>query len=385
MATLREIINSALTGSEEELKLASARGASPAEEVDFLATELPAPKTKVAHEAGETPAEERAEKKKEEKDKKASREEIFGDADYAMKLAKALRVSSGILRAKIAKGDALSAPGPKVMKSEDHGTTHSPKPQGGVTEKITGGHLPGPASLPTTREDFTSMGDESGAPHNHPGGKTSAAEDWTKSKTASMRLLRAKLAEAETLMQMGQTSAAQVLLDEVKEAQAKLAQDPSSPQPVMPPHGEGIHLDTEPGAATHIPDNAGIISLTKAQAKDPTTREATQHMIGTPKKDNAVAAHTLRTDGLKLSAADPLVTKTAAVAKPEPKPTATTKVASADSKIDPRVARALLASVIKTAHDENADPKDREKAASTLASLKAKLDSKVDPQAALSA
>lgn len=392
MATLREIIDGALSESDAALKMASASAAAPAEETDFLADELPAAKTKTAHdEAHETPAEERAEeaakKKAKEHEKKASRDQVVGDADYAMKLAKALRVSSGILRAKIAKGDALSAPGPQVMAGADHGTTKSPKPQpGGVTDKIEGGHLPGPASLPTTRHDFTSVKDESGAPKNHPG-KTASKVDWTKSKTASLRMLRAKMAEAETLMAAGQTELADKLLAEIKEGQAKLAQDPSSPPPVMPGHSEAFKLDTEPGPSTHIPDNAGLISITKAQAKDPTTREVTQHFTGTPKKDNAVAAHTLRTDGQKLSAADPIVKTAAPTKDPAVKPaydsgmkrthddpTKSSAPAVKSAELDPKIARALLTRIIKTANDPEADPKDREKAASTLAALKTKLD-----------
>lgn len=122
-------------------------------------------------------------------------------------------------------------------------------------------------------------------------------ESFTRSKEASARLLRAKQAQAETLMRMGQIKEAERLLAEVEKA----AQDPSSPGPELPAHSNSYMLSTEPGDSTMIPDNAGLISMNKAQAKDRSVRTATEYVHEQPKLDNAVAAHALSTQGQKVS------------------------------------------------------------------------------------
>lgn len=297
MTTLAEIVNSALSSSEGSLKLASARDVVlPDTSFDFLEAEL-----KLAEDE-EKEDEEKEEgkappfKKKKEEEKKASLSSVVDDAVYAQKLAEALTLGAGVV-VKLA-NSPVDAPGPAVMESGMLTTqTIAPKATSTVTDKITG-PTTGPGGLPTTKADFTSLNDESGAAKNHPG-KTAA---WTTSREASLRVMRSKMAQAEVLMSMGQTKAAEDLLTSVREAQSKLAQDPSSPQPTLPAHGEVKRLDTEPGSATHIPDNSGLISLTKAQAKDSTTREVSQFISEPPKKDPAVGAHTLSTDGQKLSA-----------------------------------------------------------------------------------
>jgi hypothetical protein len=389
MTTLADIVNSALSSSEGSLKLASARDAVPVEgsSIAFLDEELTLPKSASDDESDDDhrPPPKRDEKKdKDEPEKKAAHNEIVSDAEYAMKLAEALTLGSDVVSAKLAEGhSAMDAPGPQIHQSEFHTTpTTSPKAHSKVTPTISGPSTQGPAGLPTTKSDFTSTGDQSGRAKNHPG-KTAGDEAWTKSKEASIRVMRAKVAQAETLLSLGHVGAAEQLLAEVQRAQEKIAQDPSSPQPVMGAQTTNPGaLDTEPGPATHVPDNAGMASLTKAQARDKTTREASQYISETPKKDNAVAAHTLRTDGQKLShLVLPGVRKTAAE-QPEVTPPAAPPATTKQASLDPEVGRAYLAKLIKTASNPEATDAQREKAASALKSIKAKIG--IDPETLLS-
>lgn len=389
MTTLADIVNSALSSADESLKLASARDASPATEggsLAFLDGELSVPSTKVAGDGApwgdrDTPAskkDDEDDKKDKDKEKKASAREVIADADHAMKLAEALVLGSNIVSAKLASGgrSPLDAPGPQVHESGMQHVPTVPKAHSKVVPTISGPATnAGPNGLPTDKADFTSTGDESGRAQNHPG-KTAG---WTQSKEASAKVLRAKTAQAEVLMNLGQIDAAQAILDEVKLASEKLAQDPSSPQPSMGPKSANPGaLDTEPGPSTHIGDNASLISLTRAQAKDKTTREVSQYISEPPKRDNAVPATQLRTDGQKLShLVLPGVRKTASAPAVQPKPAETPKTAS----LSPEVGRAYLRGLIKTASDPEATDAERTKASSALKTIKQRLG--VDPEALL--
>jgi hypothetical protein len=236
--------------------------------------------------------------------------------------------------------------------------------------------------------------------------------------------MRAKTAQAETLMKMGQIAAAEKLLNEVWAEQAKLAQDPSSPQPVMPPHFHNPGaLDTEPGPSTHIGDNAELIAMTKADARNRTMRDISQYLSEPPKKDNAVGAHVTRTDGQKLShLVLPGARKTAAFADhllgadtsdmkdfdkfrrraalindegramhygglPQKIDEFLTGVEFAPpprkkTSMDSAIGRAYLSKLIKTASDPEAMPHERKKAAQAIKAIEAKIG--VDPKALLS-
>jgi len=398
--TLADIVSNALSGAETKTKLASARDARPAAagSLDFLDSELSSSE-KIAgddspfdHEDDEGKKKAKDKDKKDEPEKKASFQAILDDADFGMKLAEALDVGAGLISSKLASdGTALSAPGPQVHESGMNSTpVQVPKAQANVSDKITGPTVDGPpgTGLPTTKSDFTSTSDRGGAPHNHPGGGKTAS-DITRDRGAATAMLRAKVAQAETMIELGQDAEAERLLREVEAVQAKLAQDPSSPQPVMPAHSNAFMLSTEPGGASHIPDNAGLINMTKAQAKDSTVRETTQHFSETPKKDNAVPAHTLRADGQKISHVLQMKTasdhqeqkdETKAKAEKERKEKEEAEKKAAAS-FNPEVGRALLAQAIKTAQDQNADPVMRQKAASLLTKVKGKLG--VDPSTLL--
>ena len=314
--SLGELINTALSDADSALKLASARDAEIRSSGDFLDAELESYKfaaedtSTEAETAKEERKEERKEKKEEASEKKSSRSDFLGAASYAMKLAEALEIGAHVV-AKVAAdtdpntheqrvsvstggagGSPLKAPGPQVMASGFIGAqTIQPKAQSAGAERITGPATTA-GNMPTNIADHTGNLDGEPPPNNT--GKTAG---FTRSKEASARLLRAKQAQAETLMRMGQIKEAERLLAEVE----KSAQDPSSPGPELPAHSNSYMLSTEPGDSTMIPDNSGLISMNKAQAKDRSVRTATEYVHEQPKLDNAVAAHALSTQGQKVS------------------------------------------------------------------------------------
>lgn len=292
--TLGDLVHSALSDADSQLKIASRQGGSASSDSsDFLdrelSTSLAQPAAKQAS-ADKTPA---------PAAKKASRE-IISDAAYGIKLAEALEMGAAIV-SKIAHGP-VDAPGPAVSESGfQDAKTQSPKATSNVTDKITGPATDA-STLPTTIADHT--------------GKTAA----------DTALANAKKAQAEVLARMGKTAA-----------------DPSSPQAKLPAHSESFKISTEPGESRFVPDNKGLIDMTRAQAKDRTVAQAREHISERPKKDNAVAAHTLRTDGQKISS------------------------------VDPNLARAYLEKAASVAADPTADPKERVKAASILRTVKDKI------------
>jgi hypothetical protein len=293
--SLGEMINAALSSADSSLKLASARDADPVDPGDYLAEELAWSKSAADEpEKQEAPTEKKDEKKREDKDEKSEKKssrEILDNAAYGMKLAEALEVGAHYVY-KLATSP-LDAPGPAVQESGFiSAKTTVPKASSTVTDKITGPSTDA-SSLATTISDHTGNLDGQQPPNNT--GKTAG---FTRDKQASERMLRAMQKQAEVLARMGQVSSAQKMASAIH----KLAQDPSSPQPEgLPAHSDSFRLSTEPGESSHIPENAGLISMTKAQAKDRSVRTVTQHISETPGTDNAVAAHTLTTHGQKVS------------------------------------------------------------------------------------
>lgn len=277
MRTLGEIVSAALSGAETSMKVASARDAQPKVPDggldDFLAQELAIPSV-AASAPSATPEEKTV--------KSASIEEIRADAEKGVKLAEALDLASQIL----VKQAASKAPGQvQTMVSGHQETAPVAKPHANSLDKTTASSGGGPVGPQGKIKD--TMGDYS-------------TSNWTKNKEAAANLIRAKIAQADQLREQGQLQLAQQALQEAQEIQ-KQAQDPSSPPPSLPAQSTSFKLNTDPGSATHIPDNAGMATLTKAQAKDSTVREAGARIMEQPKKDNVPAAVVGKTTGQKLS------------------------------------------------------------------------------------
>jgi hypothetical protein len=317
MPNLADIINNALNSAGEGMKRASARDAAPVGgSLDFLEQEFPsAPKAKIASATEPQTTE-----------KRASKEEVLTDADFAMKLASALEIGANIVSTKLAQS-AIDAPGPAVTASGHQTTSTIPTANSVVTGKITGATT-GPGGLPTTKDDFTSV-NAGGGVTNHPE-KTAG---WTSDPETVRRVIRAKTAQAEVFAAMGDKASADRLLNEIK-----LAQDPSSPQPTMPAHNTSFKLDTERSQAGNvIPDNAGLIALTRASAREKSKQDLGSVLTEPMKKDPAVQAALGHSEGLKTSSA-----------------------------------RDYLIDIIKTASDPNASEEARNKAASDLRIVRAR-------------
>lgn len=280
--SLKELVAASLQQADENLKIASASDAVVPKDFDFLSGELPKLSEDVGGEAEAVAAENAPQQ---------SKTATLDEAAQALQLAEALDVGSTALT-KLA-GELA------VMESgRINETTKSPVATSKVTDRLTGGELHS-AGLPTNMPNYTSPGDNSQAPKNEPG-KTAG---WTRDKKACLAVLNTKIAQARALLEAGQADQAESMLREIDAI--KKAQDPSSPQPEMPASGGDPSMPTEFSVSTgHLPsDNAGVIGLNKAQAKDPNTMDASKYLTEPPKKDNAVAAHLTHTDGQKLSAA----------------------------------------------------------------------------------
>lgn len=281
--TLQSMVASALDTATRHLKTASAVdavvGKSPAD-IDKLAAEM-APESK--NDDKKPPFMKKDDdKKKDESEKRAS-------IETAEKLAMALGVVSEIFVNKVAERSPIDAPGPKVMAADNSGQAKHPTPPKAKVEPPKSGV--GPVGHLADNADVK---------------KTAG---WTKNPEAAKTVIATKLAQVELLNTLGQVEAATDLLTQVegiaKEAGLKLAQDPSSPQPNIPANNGsgGRVLALMPSVPSGpVPGSAeAIAAMTKAQAKNPTIREAGDHLEQKPQVDNAVAATQVSTHGQKVS------------------------------------------------------------------------------------
>lgn len=267
--TLSSMVAAATQEAERHIKMASAADAIGTTDFDIQ---------KLAEDGlpPEATDDKKKAKAKEEKDEKEGDKEKKSSIDYAFKLAEALRIAAPMVE-KLAEQSPLDAPGPQVMASQQVGSQQLPKPPKAKTDPGKSG-VGATGTLETNAKDVKSV-------------------DWTKNKEASSAFVQAKLAQAELLAKLGHAEAADHIL-------AKLAQDPSSPQPVLPPNsGPAGALQLMPDVPSgRVPESAqGIAAMTRASAKDPTTRTVTDFIQEAPKRDNMVAPTQMVTTGLKVS------------------------------------------------------------------------------------
>lgn len=270
--TLSELVSTALTDATHQIKVASAASVPRfgGTDVDFLKL------------AGEDTAHEEPKSKKDEKDEKKSKKEEDGEkraaVSYAMKVAEALELAAPIVQ-KLAEADRspIDAPGPAVMAGSQMGAASFPKSPKAATDPGKEG-VGAVGTLATNAKDLKSA-------------------DWTKNKEASEAFVATKIAQAKLLRDLGQVEAADAIL-------SKIAQDPSSPQPNLPPNsGGGIRPAVMPNVPSGpVPDSAqGVAAMTKGQAKDPSVKSVSEFIQQTPGKDPAVAATQLTAAGQKVS------------------------------------------------------------------------------------
>lgn len=262
MATLRDIVNAAISNADASLKVASAR------DIEIPAVESVVP-------AAAEPVE--------------SKVAATTSAEYALKIAEALETAAEIV-AKLAESVPESLPAGSSPKLDAKPVT--PKPAG-----------EGPSTAPHLGKAVAvaNVINHDGAksiPENGPTGAIKGAS-WTADAEATARLVKAKTAQAETLRRLGQEKAAAALQEEI--SSLKVAADPSSPQAVISA-GTYRALALDPAVpAGRAPDNAGAIAMTRAQARDASTREADAVLGHTAQKDPATAAAVDNSQGAKVS------------------------------------------------------------------------------------
>lgn len=217
-----------------------------------------------------------------------------------VKLAEALEYGANLLASKLAAEEPTTTSHSPAAMAADNGTTFTPpKAQAnGAAAKVDNKPvMQNQVELRTNEKDLAQDGVEGVVPGS--GQKLSSLR-------ASLQVER-ELASFYT--DLGNNALANAagtkvasLEKEIAEAE-KVAQDPSSPQPDLPPGGTAFMMQTDPAVKTGpLPaTNQGIIDLTTAQARDASTREAGQFLSETPMKDNAVKATIGKDEGLKIS------------------------------------------------------------------------------------
>lgn len=313
MPTLKQLVSAALGSADGAFKVASAQAPEVDTDMSWLDPEpvsVPAvAEPKVASAPAATPI------------------SAMKSAEYGMKIAEALEAAAGLLdNLKVADSVPKTLPTMQAPHLDERASV--PKPAG-----------EGPSTSPTLgkAESITNQVNNNEAVSTpatgHPGGAEKGAA-WVGDAAATARLIQAKVASATALERLGQVKAAELIRAEVKELETKTAQDPSSPQPVISA-GNYVPLALMPAVpAGRAPDNAQAISMTRAQARDSSTREGSAPIKATPKKDPATSAAVVHAEGAKISSAD---------------------------------RRALLADIVKVASSPTASPEDRARAQAVIA------------------
>ena len=311
--TLKEIVNSALAQADASIKVASLRDApiedrSLAHVDQYLAHELGQVEvepvgdtTKVA--SGVTAASD------------AARASQYDDVRFALKLAEALEHGARVVEKLALSGPLNKSTGgaPHAGATPPAGPAHVHKqpfenakvvtPRSQASARARHDAHPGPALVdghpPTDEGRMLNEGPV--IPRNYPNGKN--ITNHVNSKHASRqdveRLLRSKIAQHRMLVALGQTDAANAVLKEA--AELSNVGSAASLERVGANHDHSNLVFKDDYGAAKFPSNEQIRNLTKAQARDANQREAGSFFGEGVKRDNAVAAHTLSTHGLKLS------------------------------------------------------------------------------------
>lgn len=288
--SLKNLIDGAL-GDAERSKVASltAGASQPAASDDAVVSELFGGGPEEQEEPAAAPA---------EPTKKLAGVKL---AAQGIKLAEALEVGADLLIAKLAaEGEPTTTTGSPAAMAADNGTSFTPpKAQSnGAAAKVDAKPvMQTTTDLRTNENDLAQDGVEGVVPGA--GQKLSSLK--------SQLLIEQEL--ESTYRSIGSAALANASATKVASLQAqiseveKVAQDPSSPQPDLPPGGTAFMLPTDEDVKTGpLPaSNKGIIDLTSAQARDASTREGGQFLSETPVKDNAVKATIGKDEGLKIS------------------------------------------------------------------------------------
>ena len=312
--TLSEIVSSALeqVGAETPtVKLASSSDVPPSESAS----------------SSEEEKKKKEEKKKEEEkseEKVASTAEILEDSAYGLKLAASLEVAATIVQQKLAEGGVVPpAPGNAVATLEATNNvpvTLTPAPKGVVEKAVTSEAKIEAGPMPDSQPDHT------GNP------------DWTNNKEAAEAHIQSKIAQAGLLEELGQHEAAAEMLGEAEKlagrTSATIGGSATGSLGASVGGARGAYLGHGPDKSTTkkaslrqavltrkklatadssplviegeitssmLPDNAGAIAMTTAQAKSKSQAEASALLNQTPQKDPVVEAELEHTEVAKVS------------------------------------------------------------------------------------
>lgn len=295
MATLSEIVSSALQQHDQGVKVASLREAPGVDRSfdrvdDYLAREL-----------GQLEVEP-------ESTKQASAAEAedtstsLDDVRYALKLAEALDYGADIVEKIAIEGPLNKSTGGKphsgspprggpaavLPHNYDNAKTQVPRPQASAHARAAQANRTMEDGHPKTDEHMQLNGGPV-IPNGRVNGpsRTTGAQSKQASRAETQRLLQNKIAQHRMLVALGQTEAADAAFKEA----ADIAQN-----------ADLIFGDNYQAAT--FPDNEGVRNMTKAQARDRNQREASSFWGEPVKRDNAATTHLAVADGLKLSADD---------------------------------------------------------------------------------
>lgn len=278
MQTLGELVSAALQQATAGAKVASLRDApiedrSFARVDDYLARELGQIETVPAQtkQAAAAPLPDRT---------------GYDDVRFALKLAEALVHGAHVVEKLAIEGPLnkstggppksgpapAGGPAPVLEQPFANARVVTPVPQASAFARAAanGKATEGPGEPKTDREMM-----DNGPPVIPSGYKKADVE----------RVLKSKIAQHKMLVSLGQIDAANAVLKEAAEIEER----------------SGSLVFTDNNLGTHFPDNEAVRNLTKAQARDANQREAGSFFGEPVKRDNAVAAHTISTQGLKLS------------------------------------------------------------------------------------
>lgn len=259
---LKDIVNASLQEHQFASKVAAYEATAPVDDFDAL----------IADQLGQYEVKPAVEMPKVAEAKTAS---ALDTAAHGVKLAAALRASATTLIKLAAIGTIATNNG--GGHESEHGK--QPVPQGGVVA-----HTNTTASPDATGQlpnDHDKKAPE-GAAMNHP------------AKTAERVAYERKVAESLMLHGLGRIEEAKVAAAEAKVLETKVAEMAAG----FPANDGGGGS----GGAHHIGSNEELTRMTKGQARDSNTRQASAYLKEPLKKDNAVQENIGRSDGQKVSA-----------------------------------------------------------------------------------
>jgi hypothetical protein len=304
MLTLGEIVSSALQNAADGVKVASLQDAS-VEDRSFQNVD-----EYLARELNQIQEETQTKQASQQQDQAAPSH--LDDAAYALKIAQALEHGVVVLEKLAVKEDGkmpTSGGGPKggpvplyPAPPNREGVT-VPKPQASAHARHAQANRTMENGHPETDKGIPAGGGPVVPPGGFGGGSSKRlgnAKTASMSRENTLRLLRTKQAQYSALVSLGQIEAAEGVLKEARVIKAA-ADNMTAAADNMTSGSNGL-IQGDSLSGTIMPDNEGVRNLTKAQARDASQRQAGNYFGEPVKKDNAVAATTFRTDGLKLSA-----------------------------------------------------------------------------------